>query len=224
MGKLAHNQSRNLVVLGAMALLVGGCSGSSGTPQDDFAVRPIASFAATDALSRQLFAETVGLNPTRSTQLPVTGTARYTGAVSYVDSNTTFIPKDMKFPEYETFIINNPDYVSRIRMTANFAGDSISGSMDSFRSADNEARRIGITFDGTIVDSKDNTAAFTGTLSGTNEIQTGPTDIKTKNFSGSLAGNFLGGQGDSALGTLAIKRGFTGEERGDVFGVFTAEQ
>ena len=223
MSKLVHSKRRTVVALGAMALLVGGCSGSSGTPQDDFAVRPTPSFAATDALSRQLFAETVGLNPTRSSQLPVTGTARYTGAVSYVDSNTTFIPKDMKFPEYETFIINNPDYVSRIRMTADFAGDSISGSMDSFRDSDNEPFRIGITFDGTIGDSKDNTAAFTGTLSGTNEIQTGPT-VVTKNFSGSLAGNFLGGQGDSALGTLAIKRGFTGEERGDVFGVFTAEQ
>ena len=221
MGKLAHNQSRNLVVLGAVALLVGGCSGSSGTPQDDFAVRPSPSFAATDALSRQLFAETVGLNPTRSSQLPVTGTARYTGAVSYV---TGGIPDDLKFPEYETFIVNNPEYVSRIRMTANFAGDNISGSMDSFRNANNVPFRIGITFSGAIGDSRDNTAAFTGTLSGTNEIQTGPTEFETKNFAGRLEGNFFGGQGNSVLGTLAIKRGFTGEESGDTFGVFTAEQ
>jgi hypothetical protein len=221
MSKLVHSKRRTAVALGAMALLVGGCSGSSGTPQDDFAVRPSPSFAATDALSRQLFAETVGSDPTRSSQLPVTGTATYRGAVSYV---TGGIPDDLKFPEYETFIVNNPEYVSRMRMTADFAGDSISGSMDSFRRADNEARRIGITFDGAIVQSTSGTAAFTGTLSGTNEIQTGPTEFETKNFAGRLEGNFFGGQGNSVLGTLAIKRGFTGEESGDTFGVFTAEQ
>ncbi len=109
-------------------------------------------------------------------------------------------------------------------MTADFAGDSISGSMDSFRNANNVPFRIGITFEGTIEQSKDRTAAFVGTLSGTNEVQTGPTEFETKNFAGRLEGNFLGGQGDSALGSLFITRGFTGEERGDVFGVFTAEQ
>ena len=148
MGKLAYNQSRNLVVLGAEPLLVGGCSGSSGTAQDDFTVSPVASFAATDALGRRLFAKTVGLGPARSSQLPVIGMATYRDAVSCVDSNTTFIPEDMKFPEYETFIIHNPDYVSQIRITANFAGNSISGSMDSFCNADNHARRVGNTFDG----------------------------------------------------------------------------
>jgi len=223
MSKLVHNHCRNLVVMGAVALLVGGCSGSSGTPQDEVAVRPIPSFEVTDALSRKLFASAVTMEATTRSRLPVTGTARYVGAASYVDSNTTFIPRDMKFPEYETFIISNPDYVSRVVMTANLAGNSVNGLMDSFRESDGDAGFINMTFTGNIFTTKDNTAAFEGTLAGTKEVRSGK-EIQELSFSGGIKGNFLGSQGETVLGTLAVDRGFTGDQLGSVFGVFTAER
>jgi len=224
MRRLVHSRRRTVVTLGAIALLVGGCSGSSTDPRDEFAVRPIPSFAATDAVSRQLFAEASSMGPTLSASLPITGSARYTGAASWVDSNTSQVLQDGVFPGYETFLINNPDYVSRVQMTANFEGDTISGSMGSFRNANNQSFRIGITFSGQIVESGSRTAAFVGNLSGTNEIEKAPGEFETKNFSGSVAGNFLGARGQTVLGTLNASKGFRGEEFGDVFGVFTAEQ
>jgi hypothetical protein len=224
MRRLVHSRRRTVVTLGAIALLVGGCSGSSTDPRDDFVVRPIPSFAATDAVSRQLFAEASSMGPTLRASLPTTGTARYTGDASWVDSNTSPVLQDGVFPEYEAFLVNNPDYVSRVQMTANFAGDTISGSMGSFRNANNEPFRIGITFSGQIVESGSRTAAFTGNLAGTNEIQKAPGEFETKTFTGRMEGNFLGARGEKVLGTLNASKGFRGEQFGDVFGVFTAEQ
>ena len=220
MRKPALNKRPAVVVFGAFALALAGCSGSSNNAQDEIAVRPIRSFAVTNALSQQLFAEAVTLSPTNTAQLPVVGSATYRGAVSYVDGG---IPDDLEFPDYETFIVNNPDYVSEIRMTANFRDDSVSGSMDSFRDTDNNAYRIGITFTGAIGNSSSDTAAFVGTLSGTSEVM-GPDGPETKSFTGPIAGNFVGPRGETVLGTLAITKGFTGEGLGDVFGVFTAVQ
>ena len=224
MRRLVHSRRRTVVTLGAIALLVGGCSGSSTDPRDEFAVRPGPSFAATDAVSRQLFAKASSMGPTLSASLPITGSARYTGAASWVDSNTSQVLQDGVFPGYETFLINNPDYVSRVEMIANFEGDTISGSMGSFRNASNQSFRIGVTFTGQIVESGSRTAAFTGNLTGTNEIQIEPGKFETKTFSGRMEGNFLGARGDTVLGTLNASKGFRGEEFGDVFGVFTAEQ
>jgi hypothetical protein len=224
MSKHAQNKRPAVVVFGAVALALAGCSGSSNDARDEIAVRPIPSFAVTNARSQQLFAQSVNMNTTSFARLPVTGTARYTGAASYVDSNTSEVLQDGTFPGYETFIVNNPDYVSQVRMTADFAGDSVSGSMDSFRDNNNKASFIDMTFGGQILESGSRTAAFEGTLSGTREIQVEPGKIEVKSFSGTIAGNFLGGQGDTVQGTLAVKKGFTGDQLGSVFGVFTAEQ
>ena len=223
MSKQAQNKRPAVLVFGAVALALAGCSGSSDDPRDEIAVRLVPSFAATNALSQQLFAAAVTESPTRTAQLPLVGTATYRGAVSYLDSNVSDIPDDMKFPEYETFIVNNPDYVSQVQLRANFKDDSIAGTMDGFRTPDNQFRRIGITFTGEIGNSSSDTAAFVGTLNGTNEID-GPEGPETKSFTGPIAGNFVGPRGETVLGTLYITKGFTGEQRGDVFGVFTAEQ
>jgi hypothetical protein len=220
MSKHAQNKRPAVVVFGAVALALAGCSGSSNDPRDEIVVRPSRSFAATNALSQQLFADAVTVGPTNTAQLPVVGTATYRGAASYVDGG---IPDDLEFPEYETYIVNNPDYVSELGMTANFRDDSVSGSMGGFRDTDNEGYRIGITFTGAIGSSSSDTAAFVGTLSGTSEVN-GPEGPDTKSFSGPIAGNFVGPRGETVLGTLAITKGFTGEELGDVFGVFTAVQ
>ena len=223
MRKPALNKRPAVVVFGAVALALAGCSGSSDDPRDEIAVRVSPSFAATNALSQQLFAEAVTASPTNTAQLPVVGSATYRGAVSYVDSNTTAIPKDLTFPEYETFIVNNPDYVSQVRLLANFRDDSITGTMGSFRTPDEQFKRIDITFTGSIGNSSSDTAAFVGTLNGTNEV-IGPDGPEIKSFTGPIAGNFVGPRGETVLGTLAITKGFTGEAFGDVFGVFTAEQ
>jgi len=223
MSKHAQKKRPAVVVFGAVALALAGCSGSSDDPRDQIVVRPIPSFAATNAVSQQLFAEAVTANPTNTAQLPVVGTATYRGAVSYVDGNVSDIPDDLKFPDYETFIVNNPDYVSEVRMTADFRGDSVAGSMDSFRDPSNRGYRRSITFSGAIGNSSSDTAAFVGTLNGTSEVN-GPDGPETKSFTGPIAGNFVGPRGETVLGTLAITKGFTGEELGDVFGVFTAVQ
>ena len=221
MRKPALNKRPAVVVFGAFALALAGCSGSSNNAQDEIAVRPIRSFAVTNALSQQLFAEAVTLSPTNTAQLPVVGSATYRGAVSYVDGG---IPDDLEFPDYETFIVNNPDYVSEIRMTANFRDDSVSGSMDSFRDNNNGGYRRSITFTGAIGNSSSDTAAFAGNLSGTSEQLNAEGEIETKSFTGPIVGNFVGPRGETVLGTLAITKGFTGEGLGDVFGVFTAVQ
>jgi hypothetical protein len=224
MSKQAQNKRPAVVVFGAVALALAGCSGSSEDARDQIVVRPSPSFAATNALSQQLFAEAVTASPTITAQLPVTGTATYRGAATYVDSNTTSIPKDLKFPEYETFIVNNPDYVSQVLLVANFQGDSVTGTMGGFRTPDNRFQRIGITFTGSIVNSSSDTAGFVGTLSGSREITGADGKIEAKSFTGPVEGNFVGPRGETVLGTLAITKGFTGEELGDVFGVFTAVQ
>jgi hypothetical protein len=220
MSKHAQNKHPAVVVFGAVALALAGCSGSSNDARDEIVVRPSASFAATNALSQQLFADAVTAGPTSTAQLPVVGTATYRGAASYVEGD---IPDDLEFPDYETFIVNNPDYVSELRMTADFGGDSVSGSMGGFRDADNGAYRRSITFTGEIGNSSSDTAAFVGSLNGTSEV-IGPDGPETKSFTGPIAGNFVGPRGETVLGTLAITKGFTGEELGDVFGVFTAVQ
>jgi hypothetical protein len=224
MSKPVHRKRRNVVVLGAVALALAGCSGSDSDAQDEVAVRPIPSFAATNALSQRLFAEAVTLNPTLTTQLPVTGTATYRGAASYVDSNVSDIPDNLNFPERETFFVNNADYVSEIRMTADFGGDSVAGSMDSFRNSDNVPFRTGITFSGQIISSSSKTAAFVGTLSGTSEQLNVDGETEVKTFSGPIVGNFVGPRGETVLGTLGITKGFTGAAPGDIFGAFTAVQ
>ena len=134
------------------------------------------------------------------------------------------IPDDLEFPEYETYIVNNPDYVSELRMTANFRDDSVSGSMGGFRDTDNGGYRIGVTFTGAIGSSSSDTAAFVGSLSGTNEVRGLDGEVETKSFAGPIAGNFVGPRGETVLGTLGITKGLTGEGLGDVFGVFTAVQ
>jgi hypothetical protein len=221
MSKQAQNKRPAVLVFGAVALALAGCSGSSNDARDEIVIRPSRSFAATNAVSQQLFADAVTAGPTSTAQLPVVGTATYRGAASYVDGG---IPDDLEFPDYETYIVNNPDYVSELLMRANFASDSVSGSMGGFRDPDNNAYRRSITFTGTIGNSSSDTAAFVGTLSGTSEVRGSDGEFETKSFSGPIAGNFVGPRGETVLGTLAITKGFTGEEPGDVFGVFTAVQ
>jgi hypothetical protein len=86
------------------------------------------------------------------------------------------------------------------------------------------AFRIGFTFSGQIINSSTNTAAFVGTLDGTNDQPGGDDGTEPPNLTGPIAGNFVGPRGDTVLGTLAITKGFTGDAPGDVFGVFTAVQ
>jgi hypothetical protein len=224
MSKPVHRKRRYVVVLSAVALALAGCSGSDSDAQDEVAVRPSPSFAATNALSQRLLAEAVTLDPVRAVDLPVTGTATYRGAVSYVDGNVSDIPDDLEFPDYETFIVNNADYVSEIRMSADFGDDSVDGSIGGFRNSNNVPFRIGLTFRGQITSSSDDTAAFVGTLDGTNEFENAEGETESKMLSGPIVGNFLGPRAETVLGTLAITKGFTGEELGDVFGVFTAVQ
>lgn len=216
MSKRTHHKCRNAAVVGAFALAIGGCSGSSTESRDDVTVRPIPSFTATKTLGQALFAEQGELDATPIARLPVAGSATYNGAVGYRRDPG---PDDGTYPDYELQFVNDPEYVSRIRLLADFGGDAINGTLSGFRDSDNNPYRINATLDGTIGRDGDDEAVFIGTLSGTNEIGS-----ETKSFSGAIAGNFLGGRGEMILGSLGITKGFTGEEPGDMFGVFTATQ
>lgn len=220
MEKPAQTKRWNAIIFGAFALAMGACSDSSNTAQDEIAIKPFPSFTATNGESQRLFAEYVSVKPTAIAQLPVAGRATYSGAVSYVDSNFSDVPDDLPFPEYERFIIDNPDFVSRIGLVADFGADSVSGQIGGFRLPSNRTLFIDLEIEGTIGVSPDDTGAFVGTLTGENEVAPG----ETKSLSGAIAGNFLGNGGEAILGTLAIDGGLTGEQLGAVFGVFTAEQ
>jgi hypothetical protein len=200
-----------------MALLVGGCSGSSGS-KDDFVIRPIPSFAATNELSQSLFQQQTGLEKTQLARLPDVGTATYLGAASYVTSSERLV--DKKYPEYEQIIISDPEYVSRVRLVADFANDSVSGNLDSFRDPQNRPYRINIELEGGTIGTSDfgNDAVFGGTLAGENIV-----GGETLSFTGSIAGQFLGARGDMILGSVGFIDGFTGKGA-PIVGVFTAEQ
>ncbi|MCA3452418.1 MAG: hypothetical protein INF92_19065 [Rhodobacter sp.] len=217
MSKLVHRKCRTVVALGAMALLVGGCSGSSES-KDNFVIRPIPSFAATNELSQSLFQKQTGVEKTQFARLPDVGTATYLGAASYVTSSERLV--DKKYPEYEQIIISDPEYVSRVRLVADFASDSVSGDLDSFRDSGNGSRRIDIKLEGGTIGTSDfgNDAVFGGTLSGTNIV-----GEETLNFTGNIAGQFLGARGDMILGSVGFNDGFTGKGS-PIVGVFTAEQ
>jgi hypothetical protein len=200
-----------------MALLVGGCSGSSDS-KDNFVIRPIPSFAATTELSQSLFQRHTGVDKTQLARLPDVGTATYLGAASYVTSSERLV--DKKYPEYEQIIISDPEYVSRVRLVADFATESVSGNLDSFRDSQNRPYRIDVNLVGGEIGKSDfgNDAVFDGKLDGENIVGT-----EKLKFNGIIQGQFLGARGDMILGSVAFNDGLTGKGA-PIVGVFTAEQ
>jgi len=213
----AYARRSNIAAFTACALAVAGCSGS-GASKDDFVIRPIPSFEATNQLSQSLFQQQTGVEKTQLARLPDVGTATYLGAAAYVTSSEALV--DKKYPEYEQTIINDPEYVSEVRLVADFASDSVSGNFYSFRDSENRAYRIDIELEGGTIGTSDfgDDAVFGGTLSGTN-VQ----GSESLSFTGSIAGQFLGARGDMILGSVGFIDGFTGKGS-PIVGVFTAEQ
>lgn len=217
MRRLVHSRRRTVVAFGAMALLVGACSGS-GESRDNFVIRPIPSFAATNQVSQSLFQKQTGLEKTQLARLPVSGNATYRGAAAYVTSRGDLV--DKKYPEYEQIIIGNPEYVSEVRLVADFANKSVTGNLDAFRDSANQGYRIDIKLGSGTIGTSDfgNDAVFAGTLEGQNIV-----GGETFSFTGDIAGQFLGGNGRMILGSVGFNDGFTGKGS-PIVGVFTAEQ
>ena len=210
-------KSRRIAASIACVIGVGGCSGS-GPSKDDFVIRPIPSFAATNELSQSLFQKQFGVEKTLIGRLPVVGTATYLGAAAYVSSSEDLV--DKVYPEYEQTIIDNPEYVSRVRLVADFRGDSVTGNLDAFRDPQNRPYRININLGSATIGTSDfgDDAVFGGTLDGTYVEGS-----ETFSFTGDIAGQFLGARGEMILGTVGFIDGFTGEGA-PIVGVFTAEQ
>jgi hypothetical protein len=216
-----YYKSHRIAAFIACLIAAGGCSGS-GPSKDDFVIRPIPSFAATNELSQSLFQKQFGVEKTLIGRLPVVGTATYLGAAAYVSSSEDLV--DKVYPEYEQIIIDNPEYVSRVRLVADFRGDSVTGNLDAFRDPQNQPYRININLGSATIGTSDfgDDAVFGGTLSGTNEVlEEG--ELTTKSFTGGIAGQFLGARGEMILGSVGFSKGFTGEGA-PIVGVFTAEQ
>jgi hypothetical protein len=209
--------SRRIAAVIACVIGVGGCSGTSAS-KDDFVIRPSPSFAATNELSQSLFQQQFGVEKTQIARLPVVGSATYLGAAAYVPSTEDLVDKE--YPEYEQIIVDNPQYVSRVRLVADFSGDSVSGNLDGFRDSQNRPYRIDIKLEGGQIGTSDfgDDAVFGGTLDGTYVEGS-----ETFSFTGDIAGQFLGARGEMILGSVGFSDGFTGEGA-PIVGVFTAEQ
>jgi hypothetical protein len=212
-----YYKSHRIAAFIACLIAAGGCSGS-GPSKDDFVIRPIPSFAATNELSQSLFQKQFGVEKTLIGRLPVVGTATYLGAAAYVSSSEDLV--DKVYPEYEQTIIDNPEYVSRVRLVADFRGDSVTGNLDAFRDPQNRPYRININLGSATIGTSDfgDDAVFGGTLDGTYVEGS-----ETFSFTGDIAGQFLGARGEMILGTVGFIDGFTGEGA-PIVGVFTAEQ
>lgn len=215
MANLMSNEIRTTALVILFPFVLGACGSSSST---DPTVPPIepppsrASFEELASLGKSLFDEQVDLDYTPAPSMPVSGTATYSGAAAYKTDSS--IPLDLDYPDYETAILTNPEFVSDVELVANFGSASITGSFNNFNSAAdgplNGSLRI---LNGTIVGNE-----FTGDISG--RVGT-PGAVRAA--VGTTDGNFVGSGADYVLGyigldSLAID---TGER---IYGVYTGKK
>ena len=112
---------RGLAIAALVPLALGACGSSSSTDRTVPPVEPPPTRASFDQVANQarsLFDEQVDIDYTPAANVPVSGTATYSGAAAYkTESN---IPPDLNYPDYENAILTNPEFVSEMKLTANF--------------------------------------------------------------------------------------------------------
>ena len=157
-----------------------------------------------------MFDAQVDIDYTPAANVPVSGSATYSGAAAYKADSS--IPPDLGYPDYENAILTNPEFVSEVKLTANFGSSSISGVFSNFHSAAAGPLDGGLRItNGTI----NGNGSFSGDVSGNVGV---PGALRPA--IGTTSGDFVGDGAEYVLGyigvdSLAIESG----ER--VYGVYT---
>jgi hypothetical protein len=203
---------RNLAIAALVPLALGACGSSSSTDRTVPPVEPPPTRASFDQVANQaksLFDEQVDIDYTPVANVPVSGKATYSGAAAYkTDSN---IPPDLGYPDYENAILTNPEFVSEVKLTANFESSSINGVFSNFHSAaagplDGGLRITNGTIDG---------GFFAGDVSGNVGV---PGAVRPA--IGTTSGDFVGDGAEYVLGYIALDS--LAIESGErVYGVYT---
>lgn len=173
-------------------------------------------FDLLSALGKRLFLEQRDLEFTPQANLPVTGTATYVGATAF-KTQASLEDAPQGYPDFDQFIYDNPDLVSKIEVTLDFDDAEISGKLSDFQSKSGPlAGTINIIPEGTgpgIVDE-----AFFGDLSGS--IGNIGSERSIRPDSSGIDGIFLGDLAVSAQGTLFLD---FNDGIDPLTGVFTAD-
>ena len=206
---------RGLAIAAVVPLALGACGSSSSTDRTVPPVEPPPTRASFDQVanqSRSLFDEQVDLDYTPAANVPVSGTATYSGAAAYkTESN---IPPDLNYPDYENAILTNPEFVSEMKLTADFGSSSISGVFNNFHSAAAGPLDGGLR----IINGKIDGNGFSGDISG-NVALPGAVGRAT----GTTDGNFVGDGAEYVLGYIAVDS--VAIDSGEtVYGVYTGKQ
>ena len=206
---------RSLATAALVPLVLGACGSSSSTDRTVPPVEPPPTRASFDQVANQaksLFDAQVDLDYTPVANVPVSGTATYSGAAAYKADSS--IPPDLDYPDYQNAILTNPEFVSEMKLTANFESSSIGGVFSNFHSAAAGPLDGGLRISNGTIDGN----GFSGDISGNVGV---PGAVRPA--IGITYGGFVGDGaeyvfGDVEVDSLAIESG----ER--VYGVFTGKQ
>lgn len=206
---------RSLATAALVPLVLGACGSSSSTDRTVPPVEPPPTRASFDQVANQarsLFNEQVDIDYTPDANVPVSGSATYSGAAAYKADSS--IPPDLDYPDYQNAILTNPEFVSEVKLTANFGSSSISGVFSNFHSATAGPLDGGLRISNGTIDGN----GFSGDVSGNVGV---PGAVRPA--IGIAYGGFVGDGaeyvfGDVEMDSLAIESG----ER--VYGVFTGKQ
>jgi hypothetical protein len=207
------------VIFSLLPLTLAACGSSSST---DPTVPPVtppptrASFSELSTLASKLFDEQDPLPVTPVANMPVSGTATYSGAAAYKSSAD--VDDTLNYPDYQRAILDNPAWVSDVKLTANFASDTVAGKFSNFQSAVSGPLGGEINFDNAGIrrDGSGDYADFEGPVSGI---------VDSVGVVGSVFGEFVGDSAEYILGRIdADLDGANTLGATSVNGVFTAKQ
>lgn len=208
------------VLVSLLPLTLAACGSSSST---DPTVPPVAppptraSFSELSTLASTLFEQQDPLPLTPVASVPLSGTATYSGAAAYKLAED--VDDTLDYPDYQRAILDNPEWVSEVKLTADFASDTVAGKLSNFQSAVSGPLNGEVNFDNVgiynVVDEFDDFVEFVGPVSGS---------VDSANVFGSIDGQFVGDSAEYILGRIDVDLYGTDLAATSVNGVFTAKQ
>jgi hypothetical protein len=207
------------VVVSLLPLTLAACGSSSSTGPTVPPVTPPptrASFSELATLASTLFEQQDPLSLTPVASVPLSGTATYSGAAAYKSAGD--VDGSLGYPDYQRAILDNPAWVSDVKLTADFASDTVAGKFSNFQSAVSGPLNGEINFDnaGILRDSVGDFAEFDGPVSGR---------VDSVGVVGSVFGEFVGDSAEYILGRIDVDLDGTNSLGAtSVNGVFTAKQ
>jgi hypothetical protein len=202
-------------LLGTALFALGACGSSSSTTSSTTSSEETApvpptqtgKFEELKTLASTMFKEQAGFSPTPQANMPVTGTATYSGAAAFRKNSE--MDDSLDSGEYVNLIKNNPTMVSEVQLTATFAPGSgqVQGRFHNLQSAATGQ------IDGQASFSEEYNAT-TRTFNSALEGGIGSSDV-----SGTVIGEFFGDSAERIQGSLDLQ--FGGNE---FVGRYTAKQ